>query len=66
MKKVFLLCLSLLLLGFAMAVPTTAASCCPILCSTDSQCDATCGPGLGRCVGATTCCRVCLCSLGGT
>jgi hypothetical protein len=55
-----------LLLGFATVVPTAASSCCPILCSTNSQCDSVCGVGLGRCVGATTCCRVCLCSPGGS
>ncbi len=68
MKKAFLLGLSLLLLGFAASAPSTAnaGSCCPILCRTDSDCNSTCGVGLGRCVGGTTCCRVCLCSLGGS
>ena len=66
MKKAFLLCFSLLLLGFATAVPTAAGSCCPDFCSTVSSCDAICGVGLGRCVGGTTCCRMCVCSLGGS
>jgi hypothetical protein len=67
MKKALLLCLALLLLGFATAVPhATASGCCPILCRTDSDCNSTCGVGLGRCVGGTTCCRVCLCSPGGS
>ena len=65
MKKLSLLCLTLLLLGFA-AVPPSAASCCPVLCRANSDCDATCGAGLGQCVGSGSCCRVCLCSLGGT
>lgn len=62
MKKLFLLCFALLLLGFA-AAPTSAAI---DRCRVNSDCDATCGPGLGRCVQANPCCRVCLCSLGGT
>jgi hypothetical protein len=69
MDKAFRLCLlglTLLLLGFATTATTTAAGCCPILCTTDSSCDATCGVGLGRCVGGATCCRVCLCSTGGS
>lgn len=66
MKKAFLLCFSLLLLGFATTTTTDAAGCCPILCRTDSDCNSTCGVGLGRCVGGTTCCRACLCSLGGS
>ena len=72
MKKILLLCFALLVLGFA-AVPTSAApeglsaaGCCPVLCSVNRDCDAKCGAGLGRCVGGSTCCRVCLCSLGGT
>ena len=65
MKKLFLLCFALLLLGFA-AAPTSAASCCPALCQVNSDCDATCGPGFGQCVRVGSCCRVCLCSPGGT
>jgi len=74
MKKGFLLCFSLLVLYFA-AVPTSAAperlaasGCCQSQCSVNSDCDATCGgPGLGRCLNAgAPCCRVCLCSPGGT
>ena len=67
MKKAFLLGLSLLLLGLAASTPTAdAGGCCPILCRTNSDCDAKCGVGLGTCVGGATCCRVCLCSLGGS
>lgn len=68
MKKALLLCLSLLLLGFAASIPSTAdaGSCCPTLCRTDSDCNSTCGVGLGRCVGGATCCRMCLCSPGGS
>lgn len=61
MKKPFLLCFSLLLLGFATAVPTTAASCCINQCFSDSGCDRVCGAGLGRCVKVNSCCRACAC-----
>ena len=68
MKKGFLLGCALLLFYFA-AAPTSAASgCCPSQCSVNSDCDVRCGgPGTGQClnVGAP-CCRVCLCSTGGT
>jgi hypothetical protein len=48
-------------------VPTSAASsCCQPRCSVNSDCNATCGVGLGQCVSVGPCCRVCLCSLGGT
>ena len=47
MKTDFLLCFSLLLLGFATTLPTTAASCCRPECSTNSNCDRKCGVGLG-------------------
>ncbi|HEX6902091.1 MAG TPA: hypothetical protein VF789_20405 [Thermoanaerobaculia bacterium] len=63
MKKAFLLCFSLLLLGFATAMPTTAASCCKNQCSSDSTCDRFCGgSGLGRCVQINSCCRTCACA----
>ena len=68
MKKALLLCLSLLLLGFATTTTSTAnaGSCCPILCNTDRDCNSRCGVGLGRCIGGATCCRLCVCSLGGS
>ena len=62
MKKAFLLCFSLLLLGFATTIPTTAASCCKNQCSSDSNCDRVCGAGLGRCVQVNSCCRACACA----
>ena len=63
MKKAVLLCLSLLLLGFATTVPTAAARCCRPECSVNSQCDSKCGGvGLGTCVRANSCCNVCACS----
>ncbi len=62
MKKAFLLCFSLLLLGFATTVPTTAASCCRPECSVNSDCNRKCGAGLGTCVQANSCCKVCICS----
>lgn len=75
MKKGFLLCFALLLLYFA-AAPTSAApewvaasGCCQSQCSTHSQCDAICGggPGSGQCLNISApCCRVCVCSPGGT
>jgi hypothetical protein len=73
MKKGFLLCFALLVLYFA-AVPTSAApewlataGCCQSQCSVNSDCDAICGPGLGRCLNAgAPCCRLCVCSPGGT
>ena len=62
MKKVFLLCFALLLLGVA-SVPTSAVT---NQCLVNSDCNAICGPGLGRCVQFNPCCRACLCSFGGT
>ena len=65
MKKAFLLCFSLLLLGFATTVPTAAAaaaSCCRPECSVNSNCDQKCGVGLGTCVRANSCCNVCVCA----
>ncbi len=64
-KKAFLLCFALLLLGFAMFAPPTLSAVID-RCTVNSDCDATCGPGLGRCVQANPCCRVCLCTFGGT
>lgn len=73
MKKGFLLCFALLVLYFA-AVPTSAApewlaasGCCQSQCSVHSDCDAICGAGLGRCLNmGAPCCRLCVCSFGGT
>lgn len=73
MKKCFLLCFALLLLYFA-AAPTSAtpeqlaaSGCCQSVCSVHSDCDAICGAGLGRCANmGAPCCRLCVCSLGGT
>lgn len=73
MKKGFLLCFALLVLYFA-AVPTsaapqgaTASACCQSMCSAHSDCDAICGAGLGTCLNISApCCRLCVCSLGGT
>ena len=62
MKKAFLLCFSLLLLGFATAIPTTAASCCINQCSSDKSCDRVCGASFGRCVQVNSCCRACACA----
>jgi hypothetical protein len=62
MKKAFLLCVSLSLLGLATAIPTTAASCCRPECSVNSDCNRKCGVGLGTCVQANSCCKVCICS----
>ena len=73
MRKGFLLCFALLLLYFA-AIPTTAApalaasGCCQSMCSAHTDCDARCGgPGTGQCLNiGAPCCRLCVCSLGGT
>lgn len=65
MKKAFLLCFALLLFGFATST-TPKLSAATDRCTVNSDCDGTCGPGLGRCVWATPCCRVCLCTFGGT
>lgn len=62
MKKALLLCFSLSILGFATAVPTTAASCCKNQCSSDSGCDRVCGAGFGQCVQVNSCCRACACT----
>jgi len=72
-KKGLLLCCALLLLYFA-AAPTSAApewiatsGCCQSVCSAHSDCDAICGTGLGRCANlGAPCCRLCVCSFGGT
>ena len=73
MKKGFLLCFALLVLYFAAvpgsAVPTgaTTSSCCQSMCSAHSDCDAICGAGLGRCANlGAPCCRLCVCTFGGT
>lgn len=39
-----------------------ALSCCRPECSTNSNCDAKCGKGLGTCVQVNSCCRQCICS----
>ena len=74
MKKGLLLCFALLVLYFA-AAPGSAApewmaasGCCQSMCSTHSDCDVRCGgPGLGQCLNMNApCCRLCVCSLGGT
>ena len=43
-----------------------AAGCCPRTCKVNSDCDASCGAGLGQCRFLGTCCSFCLCSLGGS
>ncbi|HEX7185200.1 MAG TPA: hypothetical protein VF756_25470 [Thermoanaerobaculia bacterium] len=68
MRKAFLLCFALLILGFASsAVSTpgefTASSCCRQQCSLNSHCDRICGKGLGSCVQVNSCCRQCICAV---
>ena len=68
MKKGFLLGLALVLFFFAAASTSAASGCCQSQCSTHSDCDARCGgAGTGQCLNiGAPCCRVCLCSAGGT
>lgn len=78
-KSLFATCLLLLALSGIVSPAATvdstpvglpdqldAAGCCPRTCNVNSDCDQTCGQGLGECKKIGSCCSVCLCSLSGT